>query len=133
MKKNAKKLKMNCTFVNSYLFKKIKNKFDLIVCNLPYIKNCHLPHLPNDVLLFEPHQALIGGKNGLSVIFDFLNKVSSYLTPKGIFIIEIGIHQIDLVVNKLEDLNYRHFNVFNDTNGISRTICVQKDTVKKFI
>ncbi len=133
MKKNAKMLEMNCNFVNSYLFKKIKNKFDLIVCNLPYIKTAHLSHLPKDVLLFEPHQALIGGENGLSLIFDFLEKVSSHLTTKGIFIFEIGIDQIDLIVNKLDDLNYKHYDVFNDTNGISRTVCVQKDTVKRYI
>ena len=133
MKKNAKTLKMNCEFTNSNLFKNIKDRFDLIVCNLPYIKTSHLMSLPQDVILFEPHQALIGGDNGLGLIFDFLDNVSFYLTTKGVFIIEIGIQQIDLIIKKLNDLNYQNYKVFNDTNGISRTVCVQKDTVNSII
>ena len=89
--------------------------------------------LPQDVILFEPHQALIGGNNGLGLIFDFLDNISFYLTMKGVFIIEIGIHQIDLIIKKLNDLNYQNYKVFNDTNGISRTVCVQKDTVNSII
>ena len=133
MKKNAKTLKMNCEFINSNLFKNIKDRFDLIVCNLPYIKTSHLMSLPQDVILFEPHQALIGGDDGLGLIFDFLDNVSFYLTMKGVFIIEIGIQQIDLIIKKLNDLNYQNYKVFNDTNGISRTVCVQKDTVNSII
>ncbi len=128
MKRNAKKLKMNCKFVNSNLFQNIKDKFDLIVCNLPYIKTSELISLPQHVILYEPHSALIGGKDGLRLIFDFLDKVSLHLTKNGVFIIEIGINQIDGVINKLNDLNYRNYTVFNDLNGISRTVCVQKVT-----
>ncbi len=129
MKKNAKILKMECKFINSNLFKNVQAKFDLIVCNLPYIKTSQLSSLPQDIILFEPHNALIGGDNGLGIIFDFLDQVSSYLTENGVFIIEIGIDQIDLVTRKLESLNYRNYRVFNDINGISRTVCVEKVTV----
>ncbi len=133
MKRNAKMLKMNCAFVNSDMFKNIKDRFDLIVCNLPYIKTSQLISLPQEVILFEPHQALIGGKNGLALIFEFLDVVSFYLSTKGVFIIEIGIHQLDLIIKKLNDLNYKNYNVFDDTNGISRTVCVQKVTVNSII
>ena len=128
MKKNAKILKMECQFVNSNLFRNIKNKFDLIVCNLPYIKTSQLTALPQDVILFEPHEALIGGEDGLGLLYEFLDNVSSYITSNGVFIIEIGVDQIDFIVSKLNDLNFENYSVFKDMNGISRTVCVQKVT-----
>ena len=126
--KNAKKLRMKCKIIYSNLFENIKNKFNLIVCNLPYIKRSDLMYLSSEVILFEPHEALIGGEVGLELIYQFLNKVSFYLVDNGAFIFEIGIDQIDAIVEKLNVLEFSDYQIFPDINGISRTVCVQKDT-----
>ena len=43
-------------------------KYDLIVSNPPYIKNCKLKYLERDVAEFEPKLALDGELDGLSEI-----------------------------------------------------------------
>lgn len=84
---NAKKHQAKINFIKSDLFKNIpeKLKFDLIIANLPYLwKN-----FPK----FEPLTALDGGKDGLKIIEKFLQEVGSYLSPKGIILIEIDPRQ----------------------------------------
>lgn len=72
-------LGFNC--IQSNLFENLKDKFDLIVFNPPY--------LPEDYR--EPCESKIattGGKNGCEVINKFLEQAKNYLEPNGkIFLI----------------------------------------------
>ncbi|MDO8660890.1 MAG: methyltransferase, partial [Candidatus Woesearchaeota archaeon] len=69
--KNVKHQKVQ--FIQSDLFSKVKNCFDTIIFNPPY--------LPSDEAL--PDDALIGGPKGWEVIERFLAKASTYLNSKG--------------------------------------------------
>jgi release factor glutamine methyltransferase len=71
---HCKKLKFNC--IQSDLFSKINDKFDLIIFNPPY--------LPLDKN--EPRDSQIattGGKNGSEIINRFLKDAKDFLTSKG--------------------------------------------------
>jgi len=57
---------------------------DLIVANLPYVRESELP------LTGEPIQALNGGPDGLSKIYDFCGELSSKLCSGGSVLLEIG-------------------------------------------
>ncbi len=69
--------------VNSYLFSKIKGKFDLIIFNPPY--------LPEDKRE-DSESSLIssGGKKGDEIIVRFLERVGRYLSKKGIILIVLS-------------------------------------------
>jgi len=72
--KHCKKLKFNC--INSNLFQKIKNKYDVIIFNPPYLPENELE--PKDSKL-----ATTGGKHGSKVINQFLKQAKNHLTKNG--------------------------------------------------
>jgi len=59
------------------LFNNVKNKFDTIIFNPPY--------LPQDYKIRR--RALEGGKKGYEVIEQFLDKVNNFLNPEGIILL----------------------------------------------
>lgn len=65
------------------------SQFDLIVANLPYIPSKRFTSLPASVRDYEPHLALDGGPDGLSVIRKFITQAPQYLKKNGCIIIEI--------------------------------------------
>ena len=71
-KKNIKNKKIK--FLQSNLFKKIKEKFDVIIFNPPY--------LPQELKLKD--LTIEGGKKGYEVIERFLNEANNFLKQNGI-------------------------------------------------
>jgi len=89
-------------------------KFDIIVCNPPYVRNDELGVLQKEVT-FEPRVALDGGHDGL----DFYRRIASdalhYLRKNGALLIEIGADQSEVIKA-----------IFNST-GLFETYKVTKD------
>lgn len=67
--------------------------FDLIVGNLPYIRDNEWPHLADEIRLYEPPKALLGGADGLALIRGLLPQAAERLNPKGALLLEIGADQ----------------------------------------
>lgn len=70
-------------------------KADLIAANLPYIATDELKTL--EVARWEPHLALDGGSDGLSLIQKLLEQAPDYLKSGGRIILEIGADQAEAV------------------------------------
>lgn len=64
-------------------------KFDLLVSNLPYIPSDRIKVLDESVKDHEPHIALDGGPEGLTLIGKFLEQARSVLNPGGIVLLEV--------------------------------------------
>lgn len=79
-------------FVQSDMFENIKEKFDIIVSNPPYIKSDVIKTLQKDVQN-EPHIALDGGKDGLKFYEIISDNYKKYLEKDGIILLEIGFDQ----------------------------------------
>ena len=78
-KENAHNLDANVTFYQGDLLQPLieRNlKFDVLVCNPPYIKNTE--HMQSSVVKYEPHVALFGGEDG----FYFYRKVARILIER---------------------------------------------------
>ncbi|MFT8737257.1 MAG: peptide chain release factor N(5)-glutamine methyltransferase [Zymomonas mobilis] len=73
----------------------IEQKFDLLLCNPPYISRDAM--MPADVLHYEPHLALFGGEDGLSDYREVIPEIPSLLTERGIACLEIGFDQAETV------------------------------------
>jgi release factor-specific protein-(glutamine-N5) methyltransferase/tRNA threonylcarbamoyl adenosine modification protein (Sua5/YciO/YrdC/YwlC family) len=69
----------------------LRDGFDLICANLPYIPRATLAEL--DVANHEPRLALDGGPDGLQVIRRFLADSPAHLAPGGLLLAEIEAHQ----------------------------------------
>ena len=67
--------------------------FDAIVSNPPYIPSATISHLEPGVRDFEPHMALDGGPDGLSVAFRLIDQAVPLLSSGGHLILEIGAEQ----------------------------------------
>jgi len=75
--------------IQSDLFANIHNKYDLIITNPPYVASKLIGAGPME-LKREPHMALDGGADGLTLIDKILQQAKSYLTPHGKLIAEVG-------------------------------------------
>ena len=75
------------------MFNKVKGKFDLIVCNPPYIPTQTIPTLDDSVKNYEPHLALDGGKDGLDFYRILAKQAKNHLTEGGKLFLEIGYDQ----------------------------------------
>lgn len=67
--------------------------FDAILSNPPYIPTNVIPTLEPGVRLYEPHQALDGGEDGLRMVASLIAAAAPLLKPGGYLILEIGSDQ----------------------------------------
>jgi len=70
---------------------------DIVVANLPYIKDCEFKDLSPEIINFEPMMALAGGKDGLDKIRQLLEQMSGKLNSGGSFLLEVGQGQGETV------------------------------------
>ena len=70
-------------------------RFDLIICNPPYVESS--AELDATVMLYEPHNALFAGEEGLDDYRILLPRLENLLNRSGIAIFEIGYRQADAV------------------------------------
>lgn len=123
-KKNAEKLDVKITFIESDLFEYInKNiKFDIIVSNPPYIKTDVIESLSEEVKK-EPHLALDGKEDGLYFYKKIINLAKDYLKENGKLFFEIGYDQKEDVENIFYENNY--INVYSKKDyGLNDRIVV---------
>lgn len=94
--------------MKSDLFENIKDKYDLIVSNPPYIPTVDIDSL-DGVVKNEPHLALDGGEDGLDKYRIIIDKASNYLNNNGYLMLEIGYNQLAQVkdlINKCSSLEF---------------------------
>jgi release factor glutamine methyltransferase len=127
-KSNSEKLGLakRTSFVVSNWDSSIKNKYDLIISNPPYIKSSDIEGLEPEVSTYEPKQALDGGNDGL-MYYTQLAPIIFNLLPKGGFaVLEHGIGQETEIRKILENNNLTFVSYKKDLAGINRCITVKK-------
>ena len=89
-------------FVQSDMFQNIKDNFDVIVSNPPYIRSKLIDELDEDVKN-EPHIALDGGSDGLRFYKIIKSEINNFLNKDGYLILEIGYDQKEEVQKMFEN------------------------------
>jgi len=77
-------------------------KFDLIVCNPPYVSAPEFESLDKNVKDYEPKSALLAGADGLDIYRRIIEKVDQFLKSNAALILEIGYNQGQAVRELLE-------------------------------
>jgi release factor glutamine methyltransferase len=101
----------------------LKNPFDVIVSNPPYVDACTYQSLQEDVVGFEPHLALDGGVKGFDLVAHLLKNLHHHLKPGGHLFMEIGYDQQQSAMELLRSLPfYGQYKVHQDYAGLPRMI-----------
>jgi len=67
----------------------IKESYDLILCNPPYVNSQSMAALPAEYCA-EPALALAGGSDGMDFIRTLLSQAANHLNPQAVLVLEIG-------------------------------------------
>jgi len=100
-KRNATRLGLvkRSAFVVGDWTNSISGRFDLIICNPPYISAADIETLMPEVACHEPGRALDGGLDGYDAYRAILPLLKDYLEPDGAAILELGFGQANYVVD----------------------------------
>ena len=99
-----------------------KNKFDIIVCNPPYIKSSEIKKLQLEVRNYDPLISLDGGIDGCDSYKAIFKDLSKLLSNNGVCFIEIGYDMLEDIKIILKEYNLNLINVYKDFQGHSRVI-----------
>ena len=111
--------------LNGDMLDSLPQSVNLIIANLPYIKDSDMESLPPEIRLFEPMSALSGGKDGLDKVRQLLSQVEDKLLPEGVVLLETGEGQ----AQEVEVLSRQFFRdvqtkIFPDLSGIERVVSI---------
>lgn len=81
------------TLLQGNLLGPLPEPVDVILANLPYVPSTTIATLAPEVSVYEPRQALDGGRDGLDLVRQLLAEAPSRLRPGGRIVIELGSDQ----------------------------------------
>ena len=108
------------SYENEKLFS--KSKFDIIVCNPPYIKSSEIQKLQTEVKDYDPLISLDGGIDGCDSYRAIFKDLRKLLTLDGVCFFEIGHDLIEDIKIILKEFNLNLIRVHKDFYGHSRVI-----------
>lgn len=73
----------------------LDGRFDLVLCNPPYIRTEDLASLMPEVARYEPHTALDGGTDGFAAYRRLFPALHRLLSASGVAVLEIGAGQAE--------------------------------------
>lgn len=120
---NKEKLGSGIKIMKSDLFSNIKESFDLIYSNPPYIKSDEIEKLQVEVRKHEPRLALDGGEDGLHFYRKIIEKAPEYLNDRGYLVFEIGHDEAKDICALME--NKFDVEVIKDLSKLDRVVVGQ--------
>ena len=107
------------------LLEPLLHPVDMIVANLPYIRNSEFEDLSSEIVDFEPTVALAGGEDGLDRIRQMLEQVPGKLNDGACLLLEIGLGQGDAVTSLMDSyFPQADIQLIPDLGGIDRVVQV---------
>ncbi len=101
-KKNAENLQLKVQFIESDMWQNVTGKYDVIISNPPYIRNDE--KIEDIVYDNEPHLALFGGDDGLSLYRQIRIGLLNHVKDKFLLALEIGDEQKEDVIKIFSDI-----------------------------
>lgn len=105
----------------------MKDTFDMILSNPPYIPTEVIGTLQTEVKDHEPLTALDGGADGLDFYRRIAEEAAESLKKDGLMLLEIGSDQAEAVTSLLRDAGYYgEIEVTRDLAGLQRVVSCRK-------
>ena len=123
--KNMIKNKVDVGIVESDLFANLSDRrFDVIVCNPPYISKTEYEALDQSVIRYEPQLALVSGPSGLEVYEKIAAEARKYMHPEARLLLEIGASQGQSVQTLFLSRGYAEAALRTDFSGRERYLTI---------
>jgi release factor glutamine methyltransferase len=103
----------------------LAGRFDLILCNPPYIEQQALAGLMPEVAQHEPARALDGGRTGLAAYEALMPELPRLLRPGGVAVFELGQGQADAVATLAKAAGLAHVSLRADLAGVDRALVLR--------
>ena len=120
--KNAENLGVDVTFLHSDLFSEVKDKYDVIMSNPPYIRTAVIEELKEEVKFHDPFIALDGKADGLYFYRRIVDESTNYLKKCGKLYFEIGHDQGEDVSRLMREAGFSDVTVKKDLAGLDRVV-----------
>jgi release factor glutamine methyltransferase len=101
-------------------------RFDLILCNPPYIPTADIPGLMPEVASYEPACALDGGADGLHAYSTLIPMLPALLSPGGLACLELGEGQFPATAALANRAGFTHIAARRDLAGIERALLLSQ-------
>lgn len=102
-------------------------KFDLIVCNPPYVSTAEFEKLDKNVKDYEPKLALLAGDDGLDIYRRICEKADDFLKPDAALMLEVGYSQGQAVRELLEQIGcFTEITIEKDLHDNDRVLIAKK-------
>jgi len=111
-------------FVVCDWYSSLKEKFDIILVNPPYLTEKEMRNLEPEIFGFEPHRALSGGFDGLDSYRKIMPQVHEFLSKKGILFLEIAPSLSSKIKTILNESRLKSLTVKRDLSGQLRCFTV---------
>ena len=123
-KKNSSRLELenHAMFLVSDWFSSVKETYDLIISNPPYILSGEIGTLSKGVKNYDPLISLDGGQDGLKCYREIAKDANRIINKDGMVILEIGCNQADDVIKIFEINKFKFLNKVLDINGLDRIL-----------
>jgi len=115
-----------CEFRISDWFTAIAGRFDIIICNPPYIPSGDIAGLDPEVARYEPIGALDGGADGLDDYRSLARQIPDRLNAGGIAAFEVGAGQAPDVAKLLKEAGLTIRDIRKDLGGIERCVLASR-------
>jgi len=124
-RQNGELNNVSINFIQSDIFENIKNKYDIIVSNPPYISKKEYDNLAPEIKDYEPEISLLAKEEGLFYYKKIFENAKDYLTEKGKIYFEIGYNQAEKIKEIAKENGFDEINVFKDLNGFDRIVRIK--------
>jgi release factor glutamine methyltransferase len=121
-KENASLNRCEVQWIESNLFEKVEETFDVIVSNPPYIPTRDIENLAKEVRLHDPMIALDGLEDGLHFYREITKNALRHLKPNGLLCFEIGHDQGEAVSMLMKDSGFVNVRIEKDLAGLDRVV-----------
>jgi len=97
-------------------------RFELVLANLPYVREDEWESLAPEITGYEPREALVGGADGVEAIVSTVPATVAALEPGASLALEVGAGQAGPVAELLLDLGFGQVEGRQDLAGIPRVV-----------